>query len=149
MGCHCLLHRHSMQVDKSEAGQAHSPELSACSAQQQKEKHPGTQQSQVHRAGLQAHGAQGELLTDPPACTPRPRNHRQSGVPSRRTWEGHLESLPVHLGASCHCCEICGFQTEAFLCSLQLRKHILYLLLFLSHTHHYSFETTFPVLFTY
>ena len=43
----------------------------------------------------------------------------------------------------------CGFQTEVFLCSLQLRKHILYLLLFLSHTHHYSFETTFPVLFTY
>ena len=72
VGCHCLLHRHSMQVDKSEAGQAHSPELSACSAQQQREEHPGMQQIQVHRAGLQAHGAQGELLTDPPACTPRP-----------------------------------------------------------------------------
>ena len=106
VGCHCLLHRHSMQVDKSEAGQAPSPELSACSAQQQREEHPGMQQIQVHRAGLQAHRAQGELLTDPPACTPRPRNHRQSGVPSRRTWEGHLESLPVHLGASCHCCKM-------------------------------------------
>lgn len=133
-----------MQVDKSEAGRHIRLQCPSSRG-----KNTRAQRSQVHRAGLQAHGAQRELLTEIP-------QHARLCHETPGTWSPFQEDLggaprkPTPTpGGKLPLLRDLWFPDRSFLCSLQLRKHILYLLLTLSHTHHYSFETTFPVLFTY
>ena len=125
-----------------EARQAHPPEHSACggpAARKRPEGSAGSDTEPVCRPAEDGAASHGTLSTH----TQTMAAQALSRVPSRGTWEASTYTWEQAAIV------VRSVVSRQFFCSLQLKKHILYLLVPLSHTHHHCFETTLPVLFTY